>query len=84
MKRLLITGFVTLAVIGTASADFASDSKYDLLHAGTWQYSNEQIVRSEDLTRLPATAAGRMQEKPMQEQFRSSMQDHPSERPSGL
>lgn len=83
MKRILLTGFVMLAAISTASADLASDSRFDLLYQG-WNGTDEQMAQSEDLTRLPATAAGRMEEEPMQEQFRSSMQDHPFERPSGL
>jgi hypothetical protein len=74
MKRLLITALISLFTIGSASADFVSDSQYDLLYAPT---------TSVELNNLPPTAAGRST-KMEEHESHGSMQDHPSERVSGI
>ena len=76
MKKLLITALISLFAIGSASANYETDSKYDLLHG-------EDHSSSENFNSLPATAAGRNHE--MEEKvFYGGMQDDPSERPSGI
>ncbi|MCW8882700.1 MAG: hypothetical protein OQK92_10315 [Sedimenticola sp.] len=76
MKKLLITTLVSLFAVGSASADYATDINNDSLHVSI-------EASSMNLENLPATAAGRnnaMEEKV----FHRGMQDHPSERPSGI
>jgi len=63
MKRLLITAFVTLAFINTASADYATDIRLDVF------YGQNQTANSNDMTKLPATAAGRKGRGNMQTDF---------------
>jgi|GEM_PF-2445133 len=72
MKRLLITAFVTLAFINTASADYATDIRLDVFYGEN--YGVNQTASSEDMTKLPATAAGRQDKENMQTDF-SRMQD---------
>ncbi|TVO78734.1 hypothetical protein [Sedimenticola selenatireducens] len=74
MKRLLITALISLFTIGSASADFASDSQYDLLYTP---------ATSVELDNLPPTAAGRTTIMEEHENH-GGMQDHPSERVSGI
>ena len=63
MKRLLITAFATLAFINTASADYATDVRLDVF------YGQNQTASSNDMTKLPATAAGRKDRESMQTDF---------------
>lgn len=76
MKKLLITAMVSLLAVGSASANYETDSKVDLL------YSQDRSS-SVNLQTLPATAAGRDQ-KIEAKVFYGGMQDDPSERPSGI
>lgn len=75
MKKIIIAALVSLFAIGTASADYGSDIQNDSIYA-----SNESV--SSNFTSLPATAAGRSEVKA--DQNFGGMQDHPSERASGI
>ena len=75
MKKIIITALVSLFAIGTASADYSSDIQNDAIYA-----TNES--GASNFTNLPATAAGRSEVKA--DQNFGGMQDHPSERVSGI
>lgn len=76
MKRTILTALLAITTIGVASANYQTDKRYDLLYS---DHGNDRM----DLTRLPPTAAGSNQDERMQQNF-GGMQDHPSERPSGI
>lgn len=77
MKRLLATALITLTAVGTASADFTTDLRHDLV------YGDQKIVKTDNLATLPATAAGKRDDRQMKQNF-GGMQDHPRERLSGI
>ncbi len=54
MKTLLTAAILSLAFVGSASADYLDDQRYDI------SYVDQQVVRSTDFSNLPATAAGRI------------------------
>ncbi|TVO78733.1 hypothetical protein [Sedimenticola selenatireducens] len=76
MKHLLITALISLVSIGTATADINSDLNVDQVYGSTVNSGN-------NFTSLPATAAGRTSEASEQGKF-GGMQDHPSDRVSGI
>lgn len=77
MKRILITtALAPLFTVGIASADIYADLDQDLVYGSS--------VNSEaNLNSLPATAAGRSTEVKTEQNY-GGMQDHPSERASGI
>lgn len=76
MKRTILTTLLAVATIGVASANYETDKRYDLLYS---DHRNDQM----DVSRLPPTAAGKHENEWKQQNF-GGMQDHPSERPSGI
>ncbi|MCW8906380.1 MAG: hypothetical protein OQL28_03950 [Sedimenticola sp.] len=78
MKRMIITALLSLATLGVASANYQTDKQYDLL------YSDHRSGQM-DARQLPPTAAGKQEDRRMNMQPHfGGMQDHPSERPSGI
>ncbi|WP_260292610.1 hypothetical protein [Sedimenticola hydrogenitrophicus] len=77
MKRILITTtLVSLFAAGIASADINTDLNTDLVYGPS--------VNSEvNFSRMPATGAGRSTTIKTAQNY-GGMQDHPSERASGI
>jgi hypothetical protein len=71
MKKILITAMVSILPFGTVSADYATDVNSDIANHGS------QPLLSADLTRLPATAAGRANEENYQEYQERGVVDGP-------